>query len=287
MNEITSVQASEARQQRGMDEAEAAYMRGDAVPPTASLPLTTSKFLNSPLYVHAFANMALRRNGRDIPPTYDLPNMSRAIADVTDYSVTARLIAEEREKNPLLAAWLDARRPLSFDTEALQAHGEGTLGAEVRKFLVDSGMDMRFAYKFEAKTDLEYMLQMAGHTHDIQHIATGFWANYAGEVALSFMNIASCYRHLSPELAGDFQNANVFVATSWLSRAALNHRQALPLILHASRLGITAGEALKTPLFMIPWHDHLDWKLEDIAAHYGFERGPGAGWDHSEDLCRD
>ena len=57
--------------------------------------------------------------------------------------------------------------------------------------------------------------------------------------------------------------------------------------LEATRLGIAAGEGISLPLFMIPWHDHLDWTLEEFATHYGFERGPDAGWDYSDDLCRD
>jgi ubiquinone biosynthesis protein Coq4 len=59
----------------------------------------------------------------------------------------------------------------------------------------------------------------------------------------------------------------------------------MPDYLDAMRRGITAGQALKKPLFMLEWSDYLDWQLDDIAATLGFERGPGAGWDWSTAAC--
>jgi len=51
-----------------------------------------------------------------------------------------------------------------------------------------------------------------------------------------------------------------------------------PLNLEAMQLGIAAGRALKRPLFLESWGDYLDWQLDDIAAHFGFVRGPVDAW---------
>jgi ubiquinone biosynthesis protein Coq4 len=272
------------RQKGGMNEQEAAYMRGDAKPVAGSVPMSTSKFLNSPLFVHAFTTMSLRRMGNDVPVTYDIPTMSRGLADVADYAEAARLVAEERIKNPEFGAWLDRRRPLRIDADAVKDCAEGTFGAALRDFMA-KGYKVDFVHDFEAATDLEYLIKQIGWTHDIQHLATGFGPNHAGEHALAHMNIASTYNHLSPELAGFLCMANQFVSVALMSRVGLHYRAAMPIILDATRQGIEAGQKLKTLLFMVDWDDYYDWPLEKLSAHLGIERGPGDAWDYTEELC--
>ncbi|RYG26332.1 MAG: hypothetical protein EON93_21540, partial [Burkholderiales bacterium] len=56
----------------GMLPSEAAYMRGEKRPVPTSVPHTSSKYLNSPLFRDAFTTMALRRVGDDVAVTYDI-----------------------------------------------------------------------------------------------------------------------------------------------------------------------------------------------------------------------
>jgi ubiquinone biosynthesis protein Coq4 len=288
MNEMTSIAADapeEVFQKKGgMTAEEAAYMRGDQKPAAGSVPMSTSKYLNSPLFVHAYSTMGLRRMGADVPCTYDIPNMSRALSDVADYAEAARLIGEERARNPDFAAWLDRRRPLDIRPEAVAHSPEGTFGAALRDFMAQ-GFKADFVHNFEARNDLEYMIKMIGHTHDIQHIVTGFGPNHAGEHALALMNIASAYAKLSPELAGFVCAANQFVSWALLTRVSLHYHEGMPIILEATRRGIVAGQSLTTLLFMIDWDAYYDWPLDKLAEHLGIERGPGADWDYSEALC--
>ncbi len=288
MNDMTSIapdrQEAAFQKQGGMTAEEAAYMRGDQKPVAGSVPMSTSKYLNSPLFVHAYATMGLRRMGPDVPITYDIPTMSRALADVADYAEAARLLQEEKAINPVLAAWLDRRRPLDIRPEAVADCAEGTFGAELRAFMT-KGYKVDFVHNFEARNDLEYLMKMIGHTHDIQHIVTGFGPNHAGEHALALMNVASAYNKLTPELAGFICAANQFVSWALLTRVSLHYRDAMPIVLEATRQGIVAGQSLAALLFMIDWDSYYDWPLDTLAAHLGIERGPGDAWDYTEALC--
>jgi hypothetical protein len=73
------------RKRGGMTAQEAAYMRGGAKLQGGSIPHSTSRYLNSPLFAHAWTQKSLRRNGLDVPMTYDIPDMSRALDDVQDF----------------------------------------------------------------------------------------------------------------------------------------------------------------------------------------------------------
>jgi ubiquinone biosynthesis protein Coq4 len=70
-----------------------------------------------------------------------------------------------------------------------------------------------------------------------------------------------------------------------LSRVGLHYRDAMPIILEATRLGIVAGQTLKTPLFMTDWDEYYDWPLDTLSEHLGIQRGPGEAWDYTEELC--
>src|SRR5882757_7054229 len=105
---------------RVMDAAESRYMQGTREPATSSVLISNSKYLNNPYYREAFAQQALRRHGHDLPPTYMVPLMIRAIGEVTDHAEVARLVAEEKVKNPEFGAWVDARQRTSFRPEEVR-----------------------------------------------------------------------------------------------------------------------------------------------------------------------
>jgi ubiquinone biosynthesis protein COQ4 len=115
--------------------------------------------------------------------------------------------------------------------------------------------------------------------HDIEHIVTGFGPNPAGEEALALMNIASTARYHTPALAQYFSHASCFTSISGYSRVTHHYHGVLPAFMDAMQKGIAAGLTLKRPLYLETWEQYLDWRLDDIAAHLGFVRGPGAEWD--------
>jgi ubiquinone biosynthesis protein Coq4 len=256
---------------------ESRYMQGEREPATSSVLISNSKYLNNPYYRDAFAQQALRRHGPDLPPTYMVPLMVKAISEVTDRAEAVRLIAEEKVKNPEFGAWIDARRRSIFRPDEVRDHRQGTLGAAIRVFMA-AGYNMEFIAQREAPSDVDYLRQTRAALHDIEHLVTGFAPNTAGEAALALCNIAAFARYFTPALAQYLSHANCWVSAGGYMRTSLHYHQVLPTYLEAMQLGIAAGRALKRPLFLESWEDYLDWPLEDIAPHFGFVRGPVDAW---------
>jgi ubiquinone biosynthesis protein COQ4 len=264
---------------RTLNDMESRYMQGDREPVTSSVLISSSKYLNNPYYRDAFMQQALRRVGHDLPPTYMVPLMIKAISETGDMAETMRALALEKAKNAEFAAWLDARQLTRYRAEDLQGYAEGTLGAEIRAFLQIPGMEMEFVDKgAEPRNDLEYLLKRRGLSHDIEHMVTGFGPNTAGEQALALANISVNSRYFSPTLAHFLSHGNIFVSAGGYMRTATHYHNVLPTYLDAMQKGIAAGLVLKKPLFMTVWEDYLDWQLEDIAADLGIARGPGDEW---------
>ena len=269
----------------GMLPSEVAYMRGDKVPAAPSVPNTSSKYLNSPLFRDAFTTMALRRSGDDVSVTYDIPTMSRGIADVTDFIRNAAILEAEKKRLPEFAAWLDARKPIDFDPDRIANGKPGTLANEIHKFQSESGMTMKFVNNQAATTDMEYLMQVVGHTHDLTHLVSGFGPNMAGEQANTVMAVATAYNYFSPEAANVITFTLGYASSVLLPRVLFNYPDGVSIVLESMRRGIEAGQACKVPLFMLDFDHYLDWQMDDIAADLGFKRGPGKEWDFSEQLC--
>jgi ubiquinone biosynthesis protein Coq4 len=271
-------------QRRELNATEAGYMRGSAEPVTSSVLISSSKYLNNPYYRDAFAQFALRRFGRDLPETYLIPNMVRALSECRDDAEFAALVEAEKAKTPAFARWLDARRHTDYDPAQMQDYKDGTLGAAIRDFITKSGMEMQFMMKgMPVRTDLEYIKKRRVSHHDIEHMVTGFGPNELGEQALSTMNVTSAAAAFTPKLAQYLSEANTWVTATSYYRVSLHGPALMPHMLEAMRRGIAAGQAIRTPLIMVAWEDYLDWSLEDICSDLGFERGPGEDWAWSRE----
>src|SRR5438445_417080 len=94
---------------------EASYLTGGREPAVSSVLVSSSKYLNNPLFRDLYAQMGLKRNGRDLPDAYLVPELNRAFAEVTDADAVAQLLAAERRRRPEFAAWLDERFVSQFD----------------------------------------------------------------------------------------------------------------------------------------------------------------------------
>jgi ubiquinone biosynthesis protein COQ4 len=259
---------------------EARYMQGPKEPVTSSVLISNSKFLNSALYREAYTQAGLRRIGHDLPFTYHIPWMMRAMTDVTDYAEVFALIEAEKAKYPEFSAWCAERKLTRYVASEMGHYADGTLGEAIRTFLQRPGFEMEFVAKdVQPSNDLEYYGKRVGANHDIEHLVTGFGPNPAGEEALGLLNVAANARFFSPDLAQFLSGSGVFVTTAGYSRVALHYQGALPLYMEAMQQGIAAGLAVKKPMMMVRWEDYLDWQLDDIAGDLGFKRGPGAAWD--------
>ncbi|TZG28726.1 hypothetical protein [Sphingomonas montanisoli] len=268
--------------------AAANYLQGGKRPATSSVLISSSKHLNDPYYRDAVAQQATRRHGHDLPPPYMIPVVSRAITETTDFARFAELLAAEKVRMPALGEWLDAREDWTFNKADLAGCDEGTLGREIFDLMSIPGVNMEFAYAGKASTtDAEYLQRRRGYYHDIEHIVSGFDANSAGEAALAIMNATQDARFFTPELAQYLSAPGMWVSALGLFRNALHYHHVMPTYFDATRQGIAAGQAIRQPMFLIRWIDYIDWQLDDIAAHLGFERGPGRAWQWTTDATMD
>jgi ubiquinone biosynthesis protein COQ4 len=264
---------------------EEAYMRAGKEPVLSSVLVSSSKYLNSPVYRDAYVQFALRRYGHDLPTTYLIPNMIRALTECRDDAEFLSLVTQERDKRPEFAAWLDRRKLTSYDPANLHGCVPGTLGAHIRAFVEDSGMEMEFQSRdLQINSDVDYIQKRRVACHDIEHMVTGFGPNQLGELALNLVNNSGNAAYFTPKLAKYFNEATMFTSSTSYYRHHLHYPALMPGIFDALRLGITVGQSLRMPLMMVPWEDYLDWQLDDIAADLGFERGPGSAWDYSNQI---
>lgn len=284
-DDITSWIDEEPLTKRGLGSDEIAYMRGDAKLAEPSLFNTNSIYLNNPYYRDVYTQIALRRVGPDVPHTYVIPMVGKAIGEVTDYADFARVILAETKANPEFAAWLKARRHTGYRPEDVAHHPEGTLGHAIWEFLTKTGYQMDALQFGRAKVahPIDYISQRRGGTHDIEHMVTGFGPNAAGEVALLWCNITALANYFSPDMAHYMSAGLTFIGTSNLQSMSLHYRDAFPTFLEATQRGIEAGRALKRPLLLEPWEDMLDQPLDLIRANLGIRAGPGKGWDWTTD----
>jgi ubiquinone biosynthesis protein COQ4 len=262
------------------DAASNAYMQAGQEPVRSSVLTSNSIYLSSPVYRDAFAHQALRRHGHDLPTTYNVPAMRRAINELTDPAEVLQLIAQEKARSPEFAAWLDARTFTNYGKLDLTGYAPGTLGAAILDFQ-QQGFDVHLGRDVEEITDdLDYILKRRGAGHDIEHMVTGLGPNTAGEAALALTNVYSTASYFTPAFAHFLSHGLFFVAAGGIMRTALHYHDVLPTYLEGVEQGIRIGRELRKPLMMVDWEDYLDWQLADIAADLGItQRGPEAEWD--------
>ncbi|WP_311269588.1 Coq4 family protein [Sphingobium sp. WCS2017Hpa-17] len=253
---------------------EARYLMGNAEPAVSSILVSSSPYLNNPRFRDVYAQMGLKRDGHDLPSAYLIPEVQRAFDEVTPAGLLDELLEEARGRLPEFADWLDRRFVSRFAAKDLARHAPGTLGAELRRFITESGMEVDFMFRAEARSDLEYLNKRRVQVHDIEHMVTGFDPSPVGEIALIVANIEANDRYFGSGLAAELNRFGTFLVSTSLMRAGLHY----PNILHAYFEGIALGRSLgrrqTRPLFMIQWEEFLDWSLTDIRSHFGFDEAP-------------
>jgi ubiquinone biosynthesis protein Coq4 len=265
----------------GLNGEESLYFTGGMKPAEPSVINTSSKYLNNPYYRDIFAQLGLRRQGRDLPTTYIIPMAAKALGEVTDYADFAQRLEEEKTRNHEFAEWLAARRHTVFRAEDLKDCKPGTLGHAIWDFIVSTGyqMDKMQLGDVEATNDIDYISQRRAIVHDLEHLITGFGTNQAGEMGLLWASITAYTRYFSPELGQHIAAGQTMLVNTTMQQTSLHYPAAFPTFLEAARAGIAMGQALKRPLMMENWEDMLDVQIEDIARNLGITRGPGKDWD--------
>lgn len=259
---------------------EAQYLKGGREPIAGSILISTSKYLNNPLFRDLFAQMGLKRDGHDLPGAYLVPEINRAFAEVTDTEALFGGLADARKRLPEFAAWLDARFVSNLKPEDVKDCAPGTLGERVYRFMRESGMDIDFMFLGEPRNDYEYLNKRRIQVHDIEHMVTGLDPSPVGEMALIVANTVANINYFGAEFAAELNRHGAFLVSTGLMRVSCHYASVVPAYLEGIVRGHALGSKQKRPLFMMKWEDYFDWKIEDIREEFNFHDGPPEGyWD--------
>jgi ubiquinone biosynthesis protein COQ4 len=256
------------------------YFNGAAqeIATDSSVLVSSSAYLNHPGLRALVAQEMLRKNGADLPNTAYIPEVAAILHQLEDMPRIGRLFAEEAIRLPEFGAWLKARHLSNFKIDEVQGFAPGTLGATVHDFLANSGYNMDYFFQgMEIRTDVEYYLKERVYTHDIEHMVTGFETNHCGEVALLAANFRAFYAYFRPELAAYCMRIPAYLKAKTLLKNSLHYPEVMAEYLNAEDIGAAQGRAWKKPLLLVPWRQHLDWRISDIREEYGISNAPPSG----------
>jgi hypothetical protein len=251
--------------------------------------VSSSPYLNHAGLRNMVAQEMLRRNGPDVPTTGFLPETFALFNELEDWPRIFQMFEEEKARLPEFKAWLDGRKVCLFKPEELADAKPGTLRAVIHDFVVNSGYQMDHIFQgMEATSDLEFYFKERAHTHDIEHMITGFETNHSGEIALLAANTRAIAKYFKPEFAAFIVRQTVFLQAKTMMRGALYYHDVFIEDLKAHDLGAAQGMTWKHPLFLVPYHDLLDWQVQDIREEYGITNAPPSGhWAWTTDAAMD
>jgi ubiquinone biosynthesis protein Coq4 len=261
-------------------DADFAYYNGTGANITtqSSTLISSSPYLNHAELRTLIAQEMLRRNGPELPNTAFIPNVVKILMELENWPRIFQLFEEEKARLPEFKAWLEGRKISLFTIDELKDPKPGTLRSVIHDFVVNSGYNMDHFYQgMEIKTDFDFYMKERTHTHDIEHMITGFETNHAGEVALLAANSRALYKYFTPELAAFFNRVSTYLKAKTTMKSGLFYPEAFKVELDAEDIGAAQGRAWKHPLFLIPFRDYLDWQVQDIREEYGITNPPPAG----------
>ncbi|WP_380875485.1 hypothetical protein ACFB49_04810 [Sphingomonas sp. DBB INV C78] len=266
---------------------EASYLMGQAEPAKSSVLISTSKYLNNPLFRDIYAQFGLKRDGHDLPAAYLIPELSRAFGEVTDYGQVFANLTAEKARLPEFAEWLDARYVSNFTPELVEGSAPGTLGELMHDFIVKSGLDIDFMYTGAPTNDFEYLVKRRVQNHDIEHMVTGLDPSPVGEIALIAANTMANSNYFGTDFAHELNAYGSILTATSISRAGLHYPAVLPTLFDGIARGTMLGAKQKKPFFMIRWEDYLDWQITDIREEFSFQDGPPLGdWEWTYEAFR-
>lgn len=272
-----------------LGQAESDYMKGgiQLQPSDSSLLLSSSKWLNHSRLRDVVVQDCLRRHGERLPFAFLVPEAVNAFGELEDHASAFQALAAEKAKNPELAQWLDTRKVSKFTAKDVQHCAPATLGAEIRDFIEQSGLQIEFMFLGEARNDYEYLQKRRTQIHDLEHMLTGFGTDPVGETGLLALNLASAARYFSPGLAAPLNRFGAYLSATVLMRHGLNYPDTLPPLLDAISLGVQMAQGLAKPLFMLPWDDYFDRPIAELRRELNLTDAPEPGrWSWTLDACK-
>lgn len=260
-----------------------------AIPTESSVLVSSSPYLNNATLRNLIGQEMLRRNGADIPTTAFIPEVAQILHMLEDHAKLHELFEAEKARLPRFKEWLDARVLSDFTIDELKDCAEGTLGAAIRDFMVNSGYQLDFLFReIQAVNDFTYYLRQTVLTHDIEHMVSGFGPNHGGEIALLNANMHAKARYFRPELAAFFSRIPTYLKAKTIMKDGLFYPEAAALNLEAEYQGAVQARNWKYPLMLVNWRAYVDVQIDDIRAELGITPVlPKGLWDDTTRLSVD
>ncbi|WP_157216844.1 Coq4 family protein [Flavisphingomonas formosensis] len=274
-----------------VSDADLAYYNGSGpkITTESSTLISSSPYLNHPELRSLIAQEMLRRNGADLPNTAYIPNVVKIMMELEDYPKLMQLFEEEKARLPEFKNWLEGRKLSNFTVDEVKGGEPGTLRAVIYDFLAHSGYNIDHFYQgMEIQSDFDFYLKERTHTHDIEHMITGFETDHCGEIALLAANLRATCKYFKPELAAFFLRTMCYLRAKTYMKSSLFYPESLVLEMEAEDIGAAQGRNWKYPLFLVPYRDYLDWKIVDLREELGITAAPPSGyWKYTTALSED
>jgi ubiquinone biosynthesis protein Coq4 len=244
------------------------YMNDGYVQPVSSTSAlaSSSRWLNHYYVREWIQRECLRRNGLDLPGTYGIPELNRAIEDIQDGEKISAMLDEAAADWPELAQFLSDRYMSYWTTEDLRKCPEGSFGNMVFRHYDKYGYDNKMSsIAFPVRNHYEYFRRRKTEIHDFMHILTGAGFDYIGEAMPNMIHFGSFYKYFKPELAMELCSSNMLLFWPYLFRTSLNYGEGFPWVWDLMDKGYRIGQQ-SGPYFLKRIEDYLDLPVEEVRA---------------------
>jgi ubiquinone biosynthesis protein COQ4 len=230
--------------------------------------ISSSPYLNDYRIREWIVNQCLKRNGRDMPPTYGIPMLIEAVREVQDHGRIETLFNEARRGWPEFDRWLDERHLATLRRDDMKSCPEGSLGGIWYKQLSGANMEVDIIPSFEPRSSFEYFFLRGVQIHDFMHILGGGGFDGLGEIIPAYVKYGNLFRWFVPELAGLLNVQNTLLTAPMFVRGPLHYPELFMQMWSMAEHGMRVGRE-SDALFLPRYEDWLDLPLEEARRKFG------------------
>ncbi|WP_375195959.1 hypothetical protein [Sphingobium sp.] len=228
-----------------------------------------SELISSSVYLNDYrlrewtVRECLRRNGTDLPSTFGIPELNRALEEVQDQDYVNQMFEEARKDWPELDQFLEERYMSRWLKKDLENCPKGSLGHAVFVHYDKYGYDNTMAsMAMPVRNHYEYFRRRKVEIHDFMHILTGAGFDYIAEGIPNFVHFGSFHKYFKPELAHQLTISNMFLFFPYFFRSSLHYPQGFPWVWEAMNRGVEIGRQSGT-YFLKKIEDYLHLSVEE------------------------
>ena len=254
------------------------FMRGLQQIETASSRLvSSSKFLNHPVIRDYVMQDSLRRNGRDFPMTYALPQLFQALYEIRDEKRINEMLADQCKTKTELGDFFEEGYISTYTRQDLQQYGPNTAGGEYYHYLTANNFEIVLDPRIEMNPSwrpqsmLDHWDLRTGQTHDFDHLLGGAGFDFLGETTPLFMRIEGYFAYFDdPELAGELSTLLAIMALPTLMRTIIHYPTTWPAMSRHITNGMRVGRE-SDPWFLAKMEPILGMTKPEARAHIGMK----------------